>query len=241
MKTKFKSVFKATLHPALPALLLSVLTPLSGQAGSLWREAVTDERGMFADKRAHRLGDIVTIVVTETANSTKTVALNGTKANTGDPNGLAAGVVNQLINAASNQQSSIPAGDRRKFPSNLLPKASGGPSILGGATRTSTNTTGNAGDLTNTQTLNSTMAVQVIDVLPNGNLVIEGIRQVSFSKERQFASLRGIIRPTDVLADNTIASSKIADARIDLVSEGTLTDTQKKGWLMRLDEKISPY
>jgi len=71
--------------------------------------------------------------------------------------------------------------------------------------------------------------------------VIEGIRQVSFSKERQFASLRGIIRPADVSATNTVASSAVADARIDMVSEGTLTDSQKKGWLMRLDEKISPY
>jgi len=78
-------------------------------------------------------------------------------------------------------------------------------------------------------------------VLPNGNLVIEGIRQVSFSKERQFATLRGIIRPADVSAANTVASQNVADARIDLVSEGTLTDTQKKGWLMKLDEKISPY
>jgi flagellar L-ring protein precursor FlgH len=104
-------------------------------------------------------------------------------------------------------------------------------------------TTFNGGGTTaKTQTLvSSGVAVQVIDVLPNGNLVIEGIRQVSFSKERQFATIRGIIRPMDVDFNNTISSSKVADARIDVVSEGALTTNQKKGWLKQLDEKISPY
>ncbi len=241
MKTKSKFGFDRLRVLALPVLSLLILLPSTSKAGSLWREAVTDERGMFADKRAHRLGDIVTIEVSETSSSSMNLALNGTKANSGDPNGLAAGVINQLINAASSQQSAIPASDRLKFPSNLLPKASGGPSIIGGATRATNNTTANIGNSTNTLTVNSKMAVQVIDVLPNGNLVIEGIRQVSFSKERQFASLRGIIRPADVSVTNTVASSSVADARIDIVSEGTLTDSQKKGWLMRLDEKISPY
>ncbi|NBV85351.1 MAG: flagellar basal body L-ring protein FlgH, partial [Verrucomicrobia bacterium] len=95
--------------------------------------------------------------------------------------------------------------------------------------------------LENKQVLTSEMAVQVIDVLPNGNLVIEGIRQVSFSKERQFMSLRGIIRPADVTADNKVSSAMVADARIDVVSEGSVSEAQKKGWLLRLDEKISPY
>ncbi|MEI6871259.1 MAG: flagellar basal body L-ring protein FlgH, partial [Verrucomicrobiota bacterium] len=97
------------------------------------------------------------------------------------------------------------------------------------------------GTLENKQVLTAEMTVQVIDVLPNGNLVIEGIRQVSFSKERQFMSLRGIIRPGDVSAGNTVPSGMVADARIDVVSEGSVSDAQKKGWLLRLDEKISPY
>lgn len=239
MKTKSKSVFKSVVHPVLPALVLTALAPLSGHAGSLWREAVTDERGMFADKRAHRLGDIVTVVISEASTSTNNSQLTSTRTSAGDANGLTTGLVNTFINAASNQQSAVPAGDRRKFPSNLLPKAAGkSPSIL---STTGESTFSGGGTITNQRTMTSNMAVQVIDVLPNGNLVIEGIRQVSFSKERQFASLRGIIRPADVSATNTVASSAVADARIDLVSEGTLTDSQKKGWLMRLDEKISPY
>ncbi len=239
MKTKFRSVFEAACRPALPVILLTVVAPSSGLAGSLWREAVTDERGMFADKRAHRLGDIVTVVISESAVATNASKLTSARDATGDANGLGTGLINQFINAAQSNGVAIAASDRRQFPQNLLPKPAGqAPKIL--------STTGTAGftgggSITNTQTLVSSMAVQVIDVLPNGNLVIEGIREVSFSKERQFASLRGIIRPADVSATNTVASTAIADARIDVVSEGTLTNSQKKGWLMRLDEKISPY
>ena len=238
MKTKFKSVFKGWRSLALPTLSFCLLFPSAGNAGSLWREAVTDERGMFADKRAHRLGDIVSVVISESAVSTNTSKLTSTRAGTGDPNGLGTGLVNQFINATGSMQGAGQKGVG-KFPSFLLPKPAGqNPAIL--------STTGNGGftgggAVTNSQVVTAQMAVQVIDVLPNGNMVIEGIRQVSFSKERQFASLRGIIRPADVSATNTIASSAIADARIDIVSEGSLTDTQKKGWLMRLDEKISPY
>lgn len=238
MKTKSKSVSKGWRILALPVLSVCFLLPSSLKAGSLWREAVTDERGMFADKRAHRLGDIVSVVISETAVSTNSSKLTSTRTATGDPNGLGTNVVNEFINAAGNMQGAgqKPTG---KFPSFLLPKPAGqAPTIL--------STTGNGaftggGAITNTQVVTAQMAVQVIDVLPNGNLVIEGIRQVSFSKERQFASLRGIIRPADVSAANTVASSAVADARIDIVSEGSLTDSQKKGWLMRLDEKISPY
>lgn len=238
MKTKFKSVSNGWRFAAPSILAVGLLLPLTGKAGSLWREAVTDERGMFADKRAHRLGDIVSVVISETAVSTNSSKLTSTRTAAGDPNGLGTNVVNQFINAAGSMQGEGQKGVG-KFPSFLLPKPAGqAPTIL--STTGNGNFTG-GGAITNTQVVTAQMAVQVIDVLPNGNLVIEGIRQVSFSKERQFASLRGIIRPADVSATNTVASSAVADARIDIVSEGSLTDSQKKGWLMRLDEKISPY
>jgi flagellar L-ring protein precursor FlgH len=70
---------------------------------------------------------------------------------------------------------------------------------------------------------------------------LEGVREASFSKERQFVSLRGIIRSYDILPDNTVLSSNVADARINVVSEGTLTEAQKKGWLLRINDKINPF
>lgn len=96
------------------------------------------------------------------------------------------------------------------------------------------------GSITNSQTVNSQAAVTVIDVLPNGNMVIEGVRLVRFSKEAQFASLRGIVRKADIQSGNTVLSTNIADAQVEFVSEGSLTDAQKQGWLLRLAGKVNP-
>jgi flagellar L-ring protein precursor FlgH len=93
----------------------------------------------------------------------------------------------------------------------------------------------------NTQSLTARAAVLVTDVLPNGNLVIEGARQVTFSGETQYVVLRGIVRPDDVVTGNTVLSSNIADARVEFLSEGNLTDAQKRGWLSKLYEKLRPF
>ena len=106
---------------------------------------------------------------------------------------------------------------------------------------TGSNDYSGGGEVKNSQTIATRAAVQIIDVLPNGNLVFEGLRETTFSKERQFASLRGVVRAYDIQPDNTVLSSNIADARIEIISEGTLTDAQKKGWLLRLNDKINPF
>ena len=227
----------------VPVLTFSCLLTLGASslwAGSLWREAITDERGMLADKVARRVGDIVTIVVSESAVATNSHVLTTNKTSTDAAGGgILSNLVGQFVTGA-NQKLAGSNNPLSKFPLNLLPRPNGGVSlpVLSG---TGANTYTGGGDITDSQKLTASMAVQVVDRLPNGNLVIEGIRQVSFSKERQFASLRGIIRPYDISTTNTVASSAVADARIDIVTEGSLTSAQKKGWLLRVDEKISPY
>ena len=202
-------------------------------AGSLWREGITDERGMCSDKRAKRIGDIVTIVVSENAALTNTLNLTTNKTNTTDQN-VVSNMVNQFITA-------LPATALGKF---LQTSQNKGYVIAPTPSALSTNGTSSftgGGSIQNTQTITTSAAVMVVDVLPNGNLVLEGLREISFSKERQFVSLHGIIRPYDINPDNTVASVNVADARIQIVSEGSLTDSQKKGWLSKLNEKVSPY
>jgi flagellar basal body L-ring protein FlgH len=166
--------------------------------------------------------------------------------------GLLGQLANSLINSVSSDKASTAAGDpvRRKFPLNLLPKTRADAAKLNILDPTNSNyESGNNARMENTQRIRFMMAVQVIDALPNGNLVIEGVKQIGFSNERQFISLRGIIRPTDILfgmraATNvapTILSRHIADARYEVVSEGALSDAAKRGWLQRLDDKITPY
>lgn len=204
------------------------------QAGSLWREGVTDERGMFADKRAKRIGDILTIVVSETAGMDNALNLTTNKESKAGVEGLISNIANQFLTALpatllGKKVQTAATGNSVVVPSLPTLPVSGSNSYTGGGT------------ISNKQTITGRAAVQVIDVLPNGNLVIEGLREITFSKERQFASLHGIVRPYDIQPDNTVASSNIADAQIQIVSEGTLTDAQKKGWLLRLNDKINPF
>lgn len=226
MKTKSRFSSRALLG----ALLLAASPAL---AGSLWKDGVTDERGMFADKRAKRVGDIVTIVVNETSTLTNSLRLKTDKESKSGVEGVASNLVNQFLGNLPSKLFSKQV--QQNTPQNfVIPTA---PSLP----VTGANSYTGGGDVSNSQTITTRAAVQVIDVLPNGNLVIEGIRQISFSKERQYASLRGVIRPYDVQPDNTVVSSNIADARIDIVAEGVLTDAQKKGWLLRLNDKINPF
>ena len=97
------------------------------------------------------------------------------------------------------------------------------------------------GDVSNTQSLSARAAVLVSDVLPNGNLVIQGMRVVTFSGETQYVVLRGLVRPHDISPGNTVTSTNIADARVEFYSEGSLTDAQKRGWFSKLYEKLRPF
>ena len=86
--------------------------------------------------------------------------------------------------------------------------------------------------------MSSRAAVLVTDVLPNGNFVIEGVREVTFSGETQYIVLHGLIRPDDIGSDDTISSTNIADARVDVVNKGAISDAQQLGWFSKLYEKL---
>jgi len=204
---------------AAAALLLAALiaAPLRADrdpaAGSLWRKPSNNERGMFAAHRASMRGDIVTIVVGENAEIATSVSLSTSKQS-----------------SVSNDLSRILFDDvLRRNGDHPSPDIPLGPNAH----------TGN-GTLDNSQSLSARLSVQVIDVLPNGNLVLEGVRIISYAGQRYYMLTQGICRPQDVASDNTVLSSEVADARIEFVAEGSLTDAQKQGWLTRGLNRITP-
>jgi flagellar L-ring protein precursor FlgH len=180
-------------------------------AGSLWSAAGSD-RSMYADRKAARSGDILTIVVSESMAATSSQS----KKTSRDAS------LNDAVQSFLYPTTGLHNG---AMPSISI---SGKAAYDGG------------GDVSNNQSLNSRAAVLVTDVLPNGNLVIQGARMVTFSGETQYVVLHGLIRADDVASDNTVQSSNIADARVEFISEGTLTDAQKRGWLTKLYEKLRP-
>lgn len=200
-------------------VLLSLAAATSpASADSLWTAAGhAPERSMFADRKAGAVGDILTVVVQETA------ASSTSKRKSSDRSASVDASVSQFL-----------------FPPSVsLGGTKGG--ALPATKLSAKNDFSGGGDVSNSQSLTATTAVLVTDVLPNGNLVIKGVRLVTFSGETQYVVLHGIVRPDDISPGNNIFSSSIADARVEFVSEGSLTDAQKKGWLTKIYDVLRPY
>ncbi len=199
----------------LALILGTLVSPAS--ATSLWTAPGSREEGVAADKRASRVGDILTIVISEAASQ----STSQNKSTSSESNADAA--VTQFL---------FPAAVSRFGTHNgALPGINfGGSSDFSGG-----------GQVSNTQSINARAAIMITDVLPNGNLVIAGARRMSFSGETQHVVLHGIVRPSDISSGNTLLSSNIADAHLEFISDGSLTQAQKRGWLSRLYEKLRPF
>ena len=197
------------------AIGVVLLATVSLRADSLWHEGVS--KPIYADKRASQVGDIVTILVQENSTATKDNSTKTSKQSSVD-SAIATFLYSPAASGLLTKAGTLPA---LKF--------SGKSDFNGG------------GSINNSQKIVASVAVRVIDVLPNSNLLIEGTRESSFSGEQQTIILRGAIRPDDIMANNTIYSYNVADATIKIVSKGTITDSQRKGWFHRIWDKISPF
>jgi flagellar L-ring protein precursor FlgH len=208
-----------SLSSKLAALALLVLSSvrLQAGAGSLWHDMSAEPRSMFADKKAHSVGDLVTIVIQE--------------------NNAASRNNNTTTSKKATQNASITSFLYSPATSGLLTKGGALPALQ----YSSDNEFNGGGQINNQETITAQLTVRVIDVLPNGNLVIEGHRQTSFAGERQDAILRGTIRADDITPANTILSSQVADATIQLISNGAITDNQRRGWFTTIWQKLSPF
>ena len=114
----------------------------------------------------------------------------------------------------------------------------GGEIAIGG---THSNSMKGAGNTSRNTTLVARVSARVIRVLDNGNLLIEGRRQVTVNAEDQYLIISGIIRPEDITTENTIASQYIADARIVYTGQGVVNDKMRPGWMTRVVDWVRPF
>lgn len=185
------------------------------RADSLWPAEAT--RSWVADRKAHAIGDILTVLVQESSTASK-----DNKTKTGKKSGVDAALQTFLYSPAA---------------SGFLTKGGTLPALK----FNTTHTFDGGGSIENKEQIIARIPVRVIDVLPNNNLVIEGTRQTAFGGERQEMLLRGVVRSEDIAANNTVFSYHIADATIHIINKGTVTDSQRKGWLTKLWEVITPF
>lgn len=90
------------------------------------------------------------------------------------------------------------------------------------------------GSADQSNSLSGTISAVVTDVYPNGNLQIRGEKEVTLNQGQEFVIVQGVVRPDDIAADNSVASSKVADAQITYAGKGALADSNTAGWLTRL-------
>jgi flagellar L-ring protein precursor FlgH len=202
------------------AVLLAQAAPLldlaaRADAGSLWKPDAS--RSVFADKRARDVGDIITILLQESTTASKD---NSTKTSK-----------KSSVNASIDTFFYSPAA------SGLLTKGGQLPALRFGGSQDFDG----GGKINNSERITGRIAVKVVDTLPNGNLIIEGRRETFISGEKQEAILRGFVRSEDITANNTVFSYNVAEASIRFVSRGTISDNQRKGWLFRIWEKVTPF
>lgn len=169
-------------------------------------------RPLFEDRRARFVGDTITVKITEsTSASTKS---------------------NSKLDQSNSQKYGLGASTGAF--SRILPATAD-------MSATSATAFSGKGEAANNNAFTGNMTVTVIDVMPNGNLLVSGEKQVGIGRELEFVRISGVINPSFVDAFNTVESSRIADARFEYKSAGQLSDGETMGWLARFFLSVMPF
>ena len=182
----------------------------------------------FIDTKARKVGDIVTVKISESSKAT-----NSADTKTGRTSSLEAGI-DTLFGTEDWYRDEV----LDKIPSRLpKPDPFGNPSVKGSMSSDfdGSGSTSRSGDLS------AFITCRVTRVLPNGNLNIVGSREVLVNHETQMIILSGIIRPRDINDDNIILSTFVSDAKIAYSGSGIVNDRQRPGWLANLLNSVWPF
>ena len=214
-KPKLTAIENPTTQPGYRPVQMPMPKPeqVSYNANSLWRNG---SRAFFKDQRAARVGDLLTVTVniTDKANlSNETQRSRTSKEDSGISNFIGSQTITQA---------------NKILPGRLL-------------TADSTASTDGKGSVNRQEALQTSVAAVVTQVLPNGNLVVEGKQEIRVNYEIRELIVAGIVRPEDIQSDNTIDSSKIAQARIAYGGRGQISDVQQPRYGQQVMDVLLPF
>jgi flagellar L-ring protein precursor FlgH len=192
---------------------MPVPQPASYSPNSLWRNG---SRAFFKDQRAHQVGDILTIKVSlddKAVLNDKTTRSRKNSEDSGIDAFFGKGKV-PIMNAA--------------VPTRIFKADSNGSSE-------------GDGTVNRNESVNTNVAAVITQVLPNGNMVIEGKQEVRINFEVRELIVAGIVRPEDIASDNTLESAKIAEARIAYGGRGQITDVQQPRYGQQVLDVLLPF
>ncbi len=215
-KPALSAIDNPTTQPGYKPVQMPMPTPqvASYSPNSLWRNG---SRAFFKDQRARQVGDILTITVNFTDK---------------------AAIANQTQRSRTNKEDS---GITDFAGSKLLSGTAA--SVLPGRilSTDSTSSSDGKGSVNRQEALQTNVAAVVTQLLPNGNLVVEGKQEIRVNFEIRELIVAGIVRPEDIQSDNTIDSSKIAQARIAYGGRGQITDVQQPRYGQQVMDVILPF
>jgi flagellar L-ring protein precursor FlgH len=211
---KLSAIENPTAQPGYKPVQMPMPKPeaVSYNANSLWRNG---SRSFFKDQRAHQIGDLLTVTVniTDQANFANETQRSRTVT---EDSGITAFLGSNLLTG------------KTALPGRLL-------------TADATASTDGKGSIQRQESLTTNIAAVVTQLLPNGNLVVEGKQEIRVNFEKRELIVAGIVRPEDIQSDNTIDSSKIAQARIAYGGHGQITDVQQPRYGQQVMDVLLPF
>ncbi|OEU71293.1 MAG: hypothetical protein BA864_02365 [Desulfuromonadales bacterium C00003093] len=212
-------ITQSTQRPPMlaPTSLMPDPDSTSRTEGSLFNP--NQNPSLIADFRARHVGDVVTILIKENLKGAKNV-----KTKTGRKSDMNIGLSGILGLEF----------EKRMYPhfENSPPGAEvDATKAIGGS---STDNFDGSGNTSRDAFLTGTVSARILRVLPGGNLIVQGTRELKINNETQYLILSGVIRPQDIDADNTISSTRLADARIEYTGGGALSEKQSPAWFARI-------
>jgi flagellar L-ring protein FlgH len=210
---KLSSIDNPTAKPGYKPVQMPMPTPQPAtyNPNSLWRNG---SRAFFKDQRAHQVGDILTVAVNINDNAQFQNETQRSRNNAIDS------TVNQFFGKGTFGNVTLPG--------NLL-NADG------------TAQSDGKGTINRNEALVTNVAAVVTQILPNGNMVVEGKQEIRVNFEMRELIVAGIVRPEDIQSDNTIDSTKIAEARIAYGGKGQITDYQQERYGQQLSDILLPF
>jgi flagellar L-ring protein precursor FlgH len=213
-KPKLTSIDDPTAQPGYKPVQMPMPKPeaVSFNANSLWRNG---SRSFFKDQRAHQIGDLLTVTVNITDQANFANETQRTRTVTED-SGITAFLGSNLLTTT------------KVLPGRLL-------------TADATSASDGKGTIQRQESLQTNIAAVVTQLLPNGNMVVEGKQEIRVNFEMRELIVAGIVRPEDIQSDNTIDSSKIAQARIAYGGHGQITDVQQQRYGQQVMDVLLPF
>lgn len=213
---KLSAIDNPTTQPGYKPVQMPMPKPevASYNPNSLWRNG---SRAFFKDQRARQVGDLLTVTVNITDKANIANETQRSRTNSEDSG------ITDFIGAKT-----LGAQAQKVLPGRIL-------------TADSSASSDGKGSVNRTEALQTNVAAVVTQVLPNGNLVVEGKQEIRVNYEIRELVVAGIVRPEDIQSDNTIDSTKIAQARIAYGGRGQITDVQQPRYGQQVMDVLLPF